>query len=97
MLSKFEHKKVSFSKTKDSAQKTLDQLHGRPNCQKFRKESIWGMEFFDPLFANTDDSHSFYIDADILFRKPFKGLFDREVVKGGGNFFTRYSMGCLCY
>ena len=86
MLSKFEHKKVSFSKTKDSAQKTLDQLRGRPNCQKFRKESIWGMEFFDPLFANTDDSHSFYIDADILFRKPFKGLFDREVVKGGAIF-----------
>ena len=64
----------------------LDFLQGRPNCQKVRKDSIWGIEFFDPIFAFPKDPISFYIDADILFLRPFSGLFDRNQVKGGAIF-----------
>ena len=66
--------------------RVLDCLQGRPNCQKVRKDSIWGIEFFDPIFAFPDDTISFYLDADILFLRPFSGLFDRNQVKGGAVF-----------
>jgi hypothetical protein len=66
--------------------RVLDWLQGRPNCQKVRKDSIWGIEFFDPIFAFPDDTISFYLDADILFLRPFSGLFDRNQVKGGAVF-----------
>ncbi|MBH45194.1 MAG: hypothetical protein CMC93_01080 [Flavobacteriaceae bacterium] len=69
-----------------SKQKTSDYLKGFPNCQKMRNSSLWGIEFFDPLFANNEDPFSFYVDADILFLKPFTGLFDEKVLKGGGIF-----------
>ena len=66
--------------------RVLDCLQGRPNCQKLRKDSIWGIEFFDPIFAFPEDPISFYLDADILFLRPFSGLFDREQVKNGAVF-----------
>ena len=50
-------------------------------AKNFRKDSIWGIEFFDPIFAFPDQQVSFYIDADILFLRPFKGLFDRDHLK----------------
>ena len=64
----------------------MDQLAGRHNCQNFRTNSIWGIEFFDPLFSNIDDKISFYIDADILFIRPFKGLFEPNQVSNGAIF-----------
>ena len=64
----------------------MDQLAGKPNCQNFRSNSIWGIEFFDPLFSNLDDNISFYIDADILFIRPFEGLFERSQVSNGAIF-----------
>ena len=48
----------------------MDNLQGRPHYQSVR-ESLWGQEFFDPLFSMPDDSISFYLDADILFLRPF--------------------------
>ena len=51
IISKFKNKNVSFSIGSESIEKTLDQLTGRPNCQKIRRNSIWGIEFFDPLFS----------------------------------------------
>ena len=69
-----------------NAEKTLDYLCNYPNCQKFRKRSLWGVEFFDPLFARPDEHVSFYIDADILFFRPFEGLFNKEVVQNGAAF-----------
>ena len=75
----------------------LDSLVGYPNCQKFRKESIWAVEFFDPLFANLTDPYSFYIDADILFIKSFKNLFLKSNVAGGAIFLkdTQWNSYCL--
>ena len=51
-----------------------------------RNNSLWGIEFFDPLFVDNEEQFSFYIDADILFIQPFRGLFDKDVVKNGAVF-----------
>ena len=75
----------------------LDLLEGRPNCQKFRKESIWGIEFFDPLFVSPMDPISFYLDADILFLRPFSGLFDRSQTEGGAVFLKDTQWDAYCF
>ena len=86
IYSKFDRTIVTITNSSENNRTVLDCLQGRPNCQKFRKDSIWGIEFFDPIFAFPEDPMSFYIDADILFLRPFSGLFDRNQVKGGAIF-----------
>ncbi|MEK9772133.1 MAG: hypothetical protein VW576_01080 [Opitutae bacterium] len=77
---------VTITDSSENKSRVLDLLQGRPNCQKFRKDSFWGIEFFDPIYAFPKDPISFYLDADILFLRPFSGLFDRNQVKGGAIF-----------
>ena len=77
---------VTITDSSESISRVLDLLQSRPNCQRFRQESIWGVEFFEPLFAYPKDNISFYIDADILFLRKFSGLFDRNQVKNGAIF-----------
>lgn len=77
---------VTISDSSENTSRVLDYLQGRPNCQKVRKDSIWGIEFFDPIYAFPKDSISFYLDADILFLRQFSGLFDRKQVKNGAIF-----------
>jgi hypothetical protein len=89
--------KVRFSNLKTNYEKTQDALTGHPNCQKFRKQSIWGLEFFDPLFANSNDPISFYLDADILILRPFSGLFDRAQTKGGAVFLKDTQWDAYCF
>ena len=74
---------VSITEFSENSSRVLDYLKGRPNCQKFRKDSIWGIEFFDPIYAFPEDPISFYLDADILFLRPFTGLFNWHQVKRG--------------
>ena len=64
-----------LSNSQVNEEKVLDYLKEYPNCQNFRKKSIWGIEFFDPIFEIPDERYSYYIDADILFIKPFNRLF----------------------
>ena len=90
-------KTCSLINSNDSKDTTLDALVGRPNCQKLRKESIWGIEFFDPLFANPNDHISFYLDADILFIQPFSGLFDRSQTEGGAVFLEDTQWDAYCF
>ena len=96
-LNQFEVPSVSFRDTEEAKQATLDHLEGKPNCQKLRQESLWGVEFFDPLFANPSDPISHYVDADVLFLRPFTGLFDSSVVKDGAVFLrdTQWDAYCL--
>ena len=77
---------VTITDSSENKSRVLDCLQGRPNCQKVRKDSIWGIEFFDPIFAFPEDPISFYLDADILFLRSFSGLFDRKEVKNGAIF-----------
>lgn len=88
ILESFNKTNVSFTNPSESREKVLDELQGRPHCQKIRNDSIWGIEFFDPLFHDQLNNISFYIDADILFIRPFKGLFDQNLVSEGA-FFLR--------
>jgi len=85
-LNHFGEQSVRFHDTEEAKQVTLDHLEGHPNCQKIRQKSLWGIEFFDPLFSYPSDPISYYVDADILFVQPFTGLFDSSVVKDGAVF-----------
>ena len=76
----------TITDTSENKTRVLDCLQGRPNSQRVRKDSIWGIEFFDPIYAFPEETISFYLDADILFVHPFSGLFDRHQVKGGAIF-----------
>ncbi len=77
---------LTITDSSENTSRVLDYLQGRPNCQKVRKDSIWGIEFFDPIYAFPYEPISFYLDADILFLRPFSGLFDRKQVKNGAIF-----------
>ena len=84
--SELDETKVTIPDSAENTSRVLDCLQNRPNCQKLRKDSIWGIEFFDPIFAFPDNPISFYLDADILFLRPFSGLFVHKQVKGGAIF-----------
>jgi len=87
---------LKFAVPEETIEKTLDQLSGRPRCQAMRKDSLWGVEFFDPLFDQPDDPISYYIDADILFLRPFFGLFEPEEVEGGALFLGDIQWDAYC-
>ena len=88
---------VTITNSLESSNRVLDYLQGRPNCQKFRKDSIWGIEFFDPIYAYPEDPISFYLDADILFLRPFSGLFDRNLVVNGAIFLKDTQWDAYCF
>ena len=88
---------ITIADSTDNTSRMLDCLQGRPNCQKVRKDSIWGVEFFDPIFAFPDDPISFYLDADILFLRPFSGLFNLNQVKGGAIFLKDTQWDAYCF
>jgi hypothetical protein len=89
--------RVTITDSMENRNLVLDCLQGRPNCQRVRKNSIWGIEFFDPLFALPEDPISYYLDADILFLRPFSGLFDREQVKNGAVFLKDTQWDAYCF
>ena len=88
---------INITESSQNTSRVLDCLQGRPNCQKFRKESIWGIEFFDPLFANPNAPISYYLDADILFLRPFSGLFDHSQTEGGAVFLKDTQWDAYCF
>lgn len=88
---------ITISDSSENSSQAMDGLQGRPNCQKVRNDSFWGIEFFDPIFAFPDDPISFYLDADILFLRPFSGLFDRNQVKGGAIFLKDSQWDAYCF
>ncbi len=87
---------ATFSNPEESEERTLDQLAGRPNCQTIRQNSLWGIEFFDPLFTDPSNPISFYLDADILFIRPFSGLFDNSVVEKSALFLQDVQWDAYC-
>ena len=88
---------LTITDSSENTCRVLDCLQGKPNCQKFRKDSIWGIEFFDPIYAFPEDPISFYLDADILFLRPFSGLFNRNQVKGGAIFLKDTQWDAYCF
>ena len=96
VLSELPNSVLKIIDSQSNSVAVLDNLRGRPHCQKFRKESIWGIEFFDPLFAEPNDQVSYYIDADFLFFRPFAGLFKGEEVKDGAIFLQDDQWDAYC-
>ena len=88
---------VTISESSENKNRILDYLQGRPNCQKVRKDSIWGIEFFDPIYAFPEDPISFYLDADILFLRPFSRLFERNQVENGAIFLKDTQWDAYCF
>ena len=88
---------VTISDSSENTSRMLDCLQGKPNCQKVRNDSIWGIEFFDPIFAFPEDPISFYLDADIFFLRQFSGLFDRNQVKNGAIFLKDTQWDAYCF
>jgi hypothetical protein len=88
---------ITITDSSENSNRVLDYLQGRPNCQKFRKVSLWGIEFFDPIYAFPEDPISFYLDADILFLRPFTGLFDRNQVENGAIFLKDSQWDAYCF
>ncbi len=88
---------VTITESSENSSRVLDYMQGRPNCQKFRKDSIWGIEFFDPIYAFPEDPISFYLDADIFFLRQFSGLFDRNQVNGGAIFLKDTQWDAYCF
>jgi len=97
ILDRLDGTRVTITDSMENRNLVLDCLQARPNCQRVRKDSIWGIEFFDPIFAFPEDPISFYLDADILFLRPFSGLFDRNQVKGGAVFLKDTQWDAYCY
>ena len=97
IYARFDGTRVTITDSAENRNRVLDCLQGRPNCQRVRKDSIWGIEFFDPIFAFPKDPISFYLDADILFLRPFSGLFDRNHVKGGAIFLKDTQWDAYCF
>ena len=96
VIANFLNQTVRLSDPKQMEQKVLDNLQGRPHCQRIRRESIWGIEFFDPLFARISDPISLYLDADILFFRPFRGLFNSMEIEGGAVFLKDSQWDSYC-
>ena len=67
--------RISSTPQKEAKQTTLDQLSVGHIAKRSGKIPL-GIEFFDHLFANPSDPISYYVDTDILFLRPFSGLFD---------------------
>jgi hypothetical protein len=57
-----------------------EKLARHPAARAFREGSVWGLKLLDVVLAEEGDC--FYMDADVRFFRPFRGLFSREAVAG---------------
>lgn len=72
-----------------------ERLARHPHARAFRAGSVWGLKLLDVALAEEGDC--FYVDGDIRFFRPFRGLFTREAVAGRSVFlrdmvWTAYSI-----
>ena len=55
-----------------------ERLARHANASAFRAGSVWGLKLLDVVLAESGDCY--YVDGDIRFFRPFRGLFCREAV-----------------
>ncbi len=72
-----------------------ERLAGHAAAQAFRAGSVWGLKLLDVALLEPGDCY--YLDGDIRFFRPFRGLFCREALAGGSVFlrdtvWTAYSV-----
>jgi hypothetical protein len=59
-----------------------DLLHRHPACAAFRRANTFGLKLLDICLLGNDDTIA-YVDADILFVRPFAGFFTIPPHAGG--------------
>jgi hypothetical protein len=57
-----------------------EKLRGHPNALNFREGSVWGLKLLDVVLA--EPGMCLYMDGDIRFFRPFRGLFTDEATRG---------------
>ncbi len=57
-----------------------ERLAQHPNARAFRAGSVWGLKLLDVALLEPGDCY--YVDGDIRFFRPFRGLFCREALAG---------------
>jgi hypothetical protein len=61
-----------------------EHLARHENARTFRAGSVWGLKLLDVVLAEGGDCY--YVDGDIRFFRPFRGLFCRAALAGRGVF-----------
>lgn len=56
-----------------------ERLAGHPNAWVFRAGSVWGLKLLDVVLA--ERGLCFYLDGDIRFFRPFRGLFAQDATR----------------
>jgi hypothetical protein len=64
----------------DADEQMAERLAGHPHARAFREGSVWGLKLLDVALAEPGDCY--YLDGDVRFCRPFRGLFCREAVAG---------------
>jgi hypothetical protein len=57
-----------------------ERLAAFPNARAFREGSVWGLKLLDVVLA--EPGLCFYLDSDIRFFRPFRGLFVEASTRG---------------
>jgi hypothetical protein len=57
-----------------------EHLAAYPNARAFRESSVWGLKLLDVVLA--EPGLCFYLDSDIRFFRPFRGLFVDAATRG---------------
>lgn len=93
LLNKFIKSKIVLRKDSDDIIKT--RLKNYPNCLKFRNENTLALKLFDvPLLS---DDNIAYCDTDVLFFRPFQGLFTFDNEKTSCLFMKDYQEAYSLY
>jgi len=79
----------SFVPRKEADQIVKQELAAYPYCARYRRHSVYGLKLFDaPLLACGDELA--FCDTDILFMRPFSGLFEWPDAETGCLFMRDY-------
>jgi hypothetical protein len=61
-------------------ERMAERLAAYPNARSFRDGSVWGLKLLDVVLA--EPGLCFYLDSDIRFFRPFRGLFVDASTRG---------------
>jgi hypothetical protein len=85
----------SFVMKKDADPQMNDFLDRYPACKHLRDTLVSGLKIFDIQVLGSDEN-SAYTDCDILFLKPFAGLFQMPPDPNAGGVFMRDRIQAYC-
>ncbi len=71
---------IRFIRRSDADLVMMEKLRAHPHARTFREKSVWGLKLLDVVLA--EPGHCFYLDGDIRFFRPFRGLFTGGATQG---------------